>query len=213
MSRGRPPAHTVEQVVEAAIAVADAEGLPAVTMRRIATEIGAGAMSLYTYVPDKERLVDLMVDRVGADVPPITPTGDWQADLLALCRGQRASMLAHPWLPGALAARRITGRHMVAYLEQGLAALAPTRLDGPAKMEVIALLTGFVANFVTSELAAPPTGEQVALIGEAVRSGDYPHLAAVLAEGGTRTPVFETIAARLIRGLADPVLWPGPDIL
>ncbi|WP_305782580.1 TetR/AcrR family transcriptional regulator [Symbioplanes lichenis] len=213
MTRGRPPAHTLERVIEAAIAVADADGLAAVTMRRIAGEIGAGAMSLYTYVPDKDRLVDAMVDRVGADVPAITPTGDWQGDLLAICRAQRASMLAHPWLPGALAARRITGRHMVAYLEQGLAALAPTRLDGSTKLEVIALLTGFVANFVANELAGPPTEEQVALIGEAVLSGDYPHLAAALAEGGSRVPTFDAIALRMIRGLADPVLWPGPDIL
>ncbi|MFD0521024.1 TetR/AcrR family transcriptional regulator [Paractinoplanes durhamensis] len=68
MARGRPPAHTRDQVVDAAIRLADTEGLAAVSMRRIATEIGAGAMSLYTYVPDKDRLLDLMVDRVGASM-------------------------------------------------------------------------------------------------------------------------------------------------
>ena len=197
MARGRPPAYTREQVVEAAIRIADADGLGAVTMRRIAGEIGAGAMSLYTYVPDKERLVDLMVDRVGGEMPP------GAGDLLDLARAQRRMMLAHPWLPAALPNRRLTGRGMLSYLEQGLAALAPTGLDGATRLEIIALVTGFVASFVTAELAggAPPE-EQAALIGEAVASGDFPHLAAALAEGG---PVpeqsFDRLATWLITGL------------
>ena len=197
MARGRPPAYTREQVVDAAIRIADAEGLGAVTMRRIAGEIGAGAMSLYTYVPDKERLVDLMVDRVGGEMPP------GAGDLLDLARAQRRMMLAHPWLPAALPNRRLTGRGMLGYLEQGLAALAPTGLDGATRLEIIALVTGFVASFVTAELAggAPPE-EQAALIGEAVVSGDFPHLAAALAEGG---PVpeqsFDRLATWLITGL------------
>ena len=197
MARGRPPAYTREQVVDAAIRIADAEGLGAVTMRRIAGEIGAGAMSLYTYVPDKDRLVDLMVDRVGGEMPP------GAGDLLDLARAQRRMMLAHPWLPAALPNRRLTGRGMLGYLEQGLAALAPTGLDGATRLEIIALVTGFVASFVTAELAggAPPE-EQAALIGEAVASGDFPHLAAALAEGG---PVpeqsFDRLATWLITGL------------
>src|SRR5687768_7955516 len=97
MPRGRPPAHSRDQVVDAAIGIADAEGLGAVTMRRIAQQIGAGAMSLYTYVPDKDRLVDLMVDRVGATRTPVEITGDWRTDLLALAGSQRSLMLAHPW--------------------------------------------------------------------------------------------------------------------
>src|SRR3954464_12647728 len=115
MARGRPPAYTRDQVVEAAIRLADAEGLAAVTMRRIATEIGAGAMSLYTYVPDKDRLLDLMVDRVGPDAPAVSLSGDWRADMVALAASQRALMLAHPWLPAALPNRRLTGRNTLAY--------------------------------------------------------------------------------------------------
>ena len=197
MARGRPPAYTREQVVEAAIRIADADGLGAVTMRRIAGEIGAGAMSLYTYVPDKERLVDLMVDRVGGEMPP------GAGDLLDLARAQRRMMLAHPWLPAALPNRRLTGRGMLSYLEQGLAALAPTGLDGATRLEIIALVTGFVASFVTAELAggAPPE-EQAALIGEAVASGDFPHLAAALAEGGPAPEQsFDRLATWLITGL------------
>ena len=202
MARGRPPAHTRDEVVDAAIRVADADGLAAVSMRRIATEIGAGAMSLYTYVPDKDRLVDLMVDRVGGTVPGVPLTGDWRADLLALAAAQRRLMLAHPWLPGALPNRRLTGRNMLAYLDRGLAALAPSRLDGPTRLEVIALVTGFVASFVTNELGGgAQTEEQVALIGSAVAGGEFPHLAAALAEGPAAGAGFERIADWLITGL------------
>jgi AcrR family transcriptional regulator len=208
MPRGRPPAHSRDQVVDAAIRIADAEGLAAVTMRRIATEIGAGAMSLYTYVPDKDRLVDLMVDRVGGTALAVRITGDWRADLLALAGAQRALMLAHPWLPAALPNRRLSGRNMLTYLEQGLAALAPTGLPGPVKFEVIALTTGFVAAFVTGELAGSvPPEEQAAVIGEAVTSGDFPHLAAALAGGGTADEQsFERIAGWMITGLVEQAM-------
>ncbi len=146
--------------MDAAIAIADAEGIGAVTMRRIAQEIGAGAMSLYTYVPDKDRLLDLMVDRVGGAVTPVPITGDWRTDLIALAGSQRTLMLAHPWLPSALPNRRLTGRNMLGYLEQ------------------------------------------VALIGEAVATGDFPQLAAALAEGGQgREPSFDRIAGWMIVGL------------
>jgi AcrR family transcriptional regulator len=202
VARGRPPAFTREQVVDEAIAVADAEGLGAVTFRRVATGIGAGAMSLYTYVRDKDRLIDLMVDRVAEGVA-------WPAGLLELAVTQRRLMHRHPWLPGALPNRRLTGTNMLAYLDRGLAALAPTGLSAPAKLEVVALLTGFVASYVTNELAQAAAGgvstaEQVELITAAVDTGDFPHLAAALAESATTpAPVsgFEAIAARMISGL------------
>ncbi len=197
MARGRPPAFTRDQVVDAAIAIADAEGLDAVSIRRTAATIGAGAMSLYTYVSDKDRLIDLMVDRIAAGV-------SWPADLLGLANAQRHLMLRHPWLPAALPNRRLAGRSMLTYLEQGLAALAPTGLAGTAKLEIVALLTGFVANYVTNELAQAAggvtTADQVELITAAVASGDFPHLAEAL----TATPAvstFETAAVRMIAGL------------
>jgi AcrR family transcriptional regulator len=209
VARGRPPAFTREQVVDAAIALADAEGLAAVTFRRVAAQIGAGAMSLYTYVADKDRLIDLMVDRVAAGV-------SWPAGLLDLAVAQRELMLRHPWLPGALPNRRLTGTNMLAYLEHGLAALAPTGLAGRAKLEIVALLTGFVASYVTNEQAqaaagAVTTGEQVELITEAVASGDFPHLATALAEQSGGVPGFEELTARMIAGLTAPPRASSPS--
>lgn len=205
MPRGRPPQRTRTQVVAAAIAIADAEGLDALTMRRLAAELGAGVMSLYTYVRDKDDLVDQMVDQVSAFEPTAQP-----ADLLALVGWQRNLMLRHPWLPAALPNRQLVGANTLGYLERGLAALAPTGLSGPAKMEIFALLTGFVATYVSHELAQAQAGitdperiaAHVAQLRTAVASGAYPELARVLAENATAPPpTFDTIAERMIKGL------------
>jgi AcrR family transcriptional regulator len=203
--RGRPPAHTRTQVVAAAIAVADAEGLDALTMRRLAAELGTGVMSLYTYVRDKDELVDLMTEQVGEFDPALGPL-----DLLGLLSWQRELMLRHPWLPSALPNRRIAGPNTLGHLERGLAALAGTGLPGSAKMEILALLTGFVASYVTHELAlaragttdAARIGQYVTDLRAALAGGEYPQLATVMAEGPSAPPPsFESIAARMIAGL------------
>jgi AcrR family transcriptional regulator len=206
-------------VVAAAIAVADAEGLEALTMRRLAAELGAGVMSLYTYVRDKDDLVDQMIDQVtatdplpgaGAPLPGGVGPLAGAADLLALVGWQRDLMLRHPWLPAALPNRRLVGANTLGFLERGLVALAPTELSGGAKMEVLALLTGFVASYVTHELAQARTGvtdperiaAHVAQLQTAVASGAYPELARVLAENAPAAqPTFEAIARRMINGL------------
>ena len=205
MPRGRPPKHSRTQVVAAAIAVADAEGLDALTMRRLAAELGAGVMSLYTYVRDKDDLVDQMVDQISAFDPEHEGT-----DLLDLVRWQRQLMLRHPWLPAALPNRQLTGPNMLGYLERALAALGPTGLPGGTKMEILALLTGFVASYVSHELAQAQAGitdpERIAAHVEqlqaAVATGAYPELARVLAENAPAAePSFDAIAQRMIKGL------------
>src|SRR5580692_538618 len=78
------------EIIKAAIAVADAEGPDAISMRRIARELNAGAMSLYWYVGSKEELLDLMLDSIEAEIGVPEPTGDWQADLGAFAHRTRA---------------------------------------------------------------------------------------------------------------------------
>jgi AcrR family transcriptional regulator len=203
--RGRPPAHSRSQVVAAAIAIADADGLDALTMRRLAKELDAGVMSLYTYVRDKEDLLDQMVEQVSGFDP-----GVGGADLLGLVCQQRAMMLRHPWVPAALPNRRLGGPNVLGHLERSLAALEHTGLPGSAKMEILALLTGFVASYVTNEVAQARAGvtdtqrvqEHVERLRAAVVSGEYPQLAKVMSEGATDPPPnFEAIASRMIAGL------------
>ncbi|MEV0714302.1 TetR/AcrR family transcriptional regulator, partial [Asanoa sp. NPDC050611] len=96
---GPKPAYSRAQITEAAIRIADAEGLEAATMRRIATEIGAGAMSLYRYVPSRDNLVELMADQVTGEIDVTgMPSGDWRADLTRYADGLRAMWRGHPWI-------------------------------------------------------------------------------------------------------------------
>ncbi|MFI6208466.1 TetR/AcrR family transcriptional regulator C-terminal domain-containing protein [Streptomyces sp. NPDC051041] len=210
--RGRKPAYSREAITAAAVALADAEGLEAVTMRKVAAQVGAGVMSLYSYAPDKETLLNLMVDHVSGELPTTnTLTGDWRADLKAIAHLQRAHMLRHPWLPAALSTRRIPGPNTLAFLEHALAALRPTGLDGGAKLEVFAQLTAFVAGHVaheTAQAAAARSPDRAAAearyLAAVAADGHHPELAEALsAPGRPLTPeaVFTRFLDRLIDGL------------
>ncbi|OKK16330.1 regulator [Streptomyces sp. CB00455] len=210
--RGRRPSFSREAITVAAVTLADAEGLDAVTMRRVAAHVGAGVMSLYSYAPDKETLLELMVDHVSGELTLTDPpTGDWRADLKTVAHLQRAHMLRHPWLPAALSTRRVPGPRTLAFLEQALAVLRPTGLDGAAKLEVFAQLTAFVAGHVTYEIghaAASRSPERAAAearyFAAVAADGCHPELAEALsAPGRTLTPeaTFARFLNRLVDGL------------
>ncbi|MFJ6633229.1 TetR/AcrR family transcriptional regulator C-terminal domain-containing protein [Streptomyces sp. NPDC091376] len=210
--RGRKPAHSRAAITAAAVALADAEGLEAVTIRRVAAQVGAGAMSLYSYAPDKETLLELMVDHVSGELPTTsTPTGDWRAELKTIAHLQRAHMLRHPWLPAALAARRVPGPNTLAFLERALAALRPTGLDGAAKLEVFAQLTAFVAGHVAHEIARAAaaqspdrTAAEARYLAAVAADGHHPELAEALAAPGrplAPEATFTRFLNRLIDGL------------
>ncbi|MFC7880610.1 TetR/AcrR family transcriptional regulator [Streptomyces sp. NPDC057376] len=210
--RGRRPAYSRETIIEAAVGLADAEGLEAVTMRKVAAQVGAGVMSLYSYAPDKETLLHLMVDHVSGELPATaTPTGDWRADLKAIAHLQRAHMLRHPWLPAALATRRVPGPNTLAFLERALAALRPSGLDGAAKLEVFAQLTAFVAGHVGHEISSAEASRspdraaaEARYLAAVAADGHHPELAEALAAPGrplTPEATFTRFLNRLVDGL------------
>ncbi|MFF4603675.1 TetR/AcrR family transcriptional regulator C-terminal domain-containing protein [Streptomyces sp. NPDC001339] len=209
--KGRKPAFSREAITAAAVALADAEGLDAVTMRRVAAQVGAGVMSLYSYAPDKETLLELMVDHVSGELPTTDApaTGDWRADLTALAHDQRSLMLRHPWLPTALSTRRVLGPNSLAFLERALAALRPTGLDGAAKLEGFAQLTGFVAGYVAHEIAQAAgarspgrAAAEAAYLAAVAADGHHPELAEALAAPG-RSLTPEALFARFLNRLID----------
>ncbi|WLQ41611.1 TetR/AcrR family transcriptional regulator C-terminal domain-containing protein [Streptomyces laculatispora] len=210
--RGRRPAFSREAITAAAVALADAEGIDAVTMRRVAAEVGAGVMSLYSYAPDKETLLDLMIDHVSGELPASAPlTGDWRTDLKAVGHLQRDHMLRHPWLPAAVRTRRTPGPNTLAFLEHALAALRPSGLDGAARLEIFAQLTAFVAGHVAHEVAqaeaARSPGRAAAearYLAAVAADGRHPELAEALsATGRPLTPdaTFNRFLTRLVDGL------------
>ncbi|MFD0567419.1 TetR/AcrR family transcriptional regulator C-terminal domain-containing protein [Kitasatospora saccharophila] len=99
---------TAERIVAAAVAVADAEGLEALSMRRVAAELDVATMSLYRHVPDKDGLVDLMMDRVFTELSfsAADAARDWRARLELAARRLWGLFRAHPWLASALSVTR-----------------------------------------------------------------------------------------------------------
>jgi AcrR family transcriptional regulator len=196
-SRGPRPAHSRAAIAAAAVRVADAEGVDAVSMRRVAGEIGAGTMSLYNYVPRKEDLYELMVDTVVGEYDlPDRPSGDWRADVLMLARQNRALMHRHPWLPRVLAPVHAFGPNALRFLEFTLAAMDGFDAPYDTKVELFAMVQSAVLSYVGSErggaeraraLPWPPDQEQAArddYLARQLATGRYPHLAAAF----TRAP-------------------------
>ncbi|MCQ4213540.1 TetR/AcrR family transcriptional regulator [Streptomyces longispororuber] len=217
--RGPRPAHSRADIAAAAVRVADAEGIDAVSMRKIAGELGMGTMSLYNYVPRKEDLYELMVDAVSAEYGYPEPTGDWRADVLGLARQARALMHRHPWLPGLMSPVYGFSPNALRYLEYCMTCLDP--LDAPygTKMELVAAVTSVVTTYVANEIATaertrslPWSAEReqavrIAYLGGQVASGKYPRLAAAFAEDAgpiDLEAVFERALARTLDGFAGP---------
>jgi AcrR family transcriptional regulator len=145
-TRGPKPGLSVERIVASAIALADAEGLAALTMRRVAERLGVGAMSLYTYVPTKAELLDLMVDAVFAETAgPDDGDGGWRARLERVARQNWALYLRHPWLlQVAAASRPPLGPQTIAKYDRELRAVEGIGLSEVEMDSVLSLVLGHV---------------------------------------------------------------------
>jgi AcrR family transcriptional regulator len=213
--RGPAPRHTRQEVIRAAVAIADADGLDAVTIRAVAGRLGTGVMSLYSYVPDKQTLVYDMVEEVSGELGLPEPSGDWRADMHLLARRQREVVRRHPWLIEATSHLQPLGPALLAVLEWVLAALEPSGLSVGARLETFGLVNGFVIGLVRAELLsqaaeADPAraAAQAARLAELVATGRYPRFAAAVAQGGEPagdlSAQFERLLDRILDGLVRP---------
>jgi AcrR family transcriptional regulator len=233
--RGAPPRRrdgglSRAEIVDAAIAVADAEGPDAVSMRRIARELRAGAMSLYWHVASKEELIDLMLDSLEAEMRVPEPTGDWRADLAELARRQRAGLLRHPWVMEFAASRPPSGPNDARNLERMLGIVGGLGLDARTTVDVLMAAVNYVLGAVLREVQemrsernrvareATMTAEEINAERERFRSwltasDRYPNIQAMVAANvdpdapETRDERFEFGLGCLLDGIA--ALLPG----
>ncbi|WP_280250853.1 TetR/AcrR family transcriptional regulator [Nocardia abscessus] len=191
-SRGPKPGLSLDRIVDAAIAVADGEGLGAVTMRRVATELGTGTMSLYRYLPGKAELLDLMLDRVQA---PIDGLGDrldgWRGALETLAYESLAMYRRHPWLIGVNQSRPVLGPGAMEGMENVLGAIRPMGLPDRELVSVVIMVSGYVLGAARTQLyeqeAERVSGltdaefwqAQIPKLEQAMASGRYPVMAAL----------------------------------
>jgi AcrR family transcriptional regulator len=216
-ARGPHPSLTREQIATSAIAIADVEGLEAVSMRKVAAAVGAGTMSLYRYVSRKEDLIDLMSDQVLAEVElPDSPSGDWRADLRMIARQSRALMLRHPWSATLGLARPSLGPNQLRVVDFALRAVDGLGLDIDTMMGMGLTISAFVRGFVQTEIAELEAQRRTGMTEEQWRlsmapyvrtiiaSGKYPMLSRVIIEGEDVDPevAFEQGVDTLIEGLA-----------
>jgi AcrR family transcriptional regulator len=190
----RRRAPSAERFVERSIAIADAEGMAAVSMRRVAAELGSGTASLYRYVRNRDELVELMVDAVWAG-EHAEPSGDWRRDLAAIARSHRRTLLRHPWLAAELTARPSFGPNLLRRSDAALAAAAALTPDPTLAGEVVATVLAYVRGAVSVEIAEEQARRRTGLtkeqwqrsvgpyIRDVVASGQYPHLARSIVEG------------------------------
>lgn len=185
--RGPRPTLTLEAISRAGIAIADAEGMAAVTMQRVAEAVGVTKMALYRYVPGKAELVALMIDiGIGEPPEPAAEGVSWQETLDAWARELFSRFCEHPWALEAAVGARVMGPNELGWLEQAVAALTGSGLDGGEMLDVAVLLTGHVRNLAQQMSAIDPAQPEKAL--EA-------NMTALLRDRGDRFPALTAALA------------------
>jgi AcrR family transcriptional regulator len=179
-----------ERIAEAALAIADADGLAAVSMRRLAGELGVGTMSLYHYVRDKDDLYGLVGDRIMGEL--LVPEdefdpADWRAALGAIARHSRAVFRRHPWVFTAITEGGSMSINVIRHFEQSLAAVSQTGVAPAERLELIAIVDDFVfGHGFRTALEAESREFDAAMRATAldvVDSGEFPQMRALLGDG------------------------------
>jgi AcrR family transcriptional regulator len=203
-TRGPAPTHGRDALVAAAVELADAGGLGAVSMRAVAGALGMAAGSLYRHLSSRDDLLTLMVDRcVGELLPCPEAAGSWQDEMVRLARRQLELYRRHPWLTDATAHAGPPGPNSLAWFDTCLRILQPVRAPVTARFEAIAVVTGVVSLFARAEATSGP------LSFDHVDLAAYPHLAAAFAEPPSAAP-RQDLLERALRGLLTGLLATDP---
>lgn len=150
--KGPRPTLTLQRIVDAAVALAATEGMDAVSMGRVAKELGVSAMSLYRYVAAKEELYILMSDAGVGTPPPLPPDADgwgWRELLSDWAYAQRTLLMTKPWILRIPITAPPATPNQLGWMDRGLAAMAGTGLRESEKLSTIILIGGLVRNEAT----------------------------------------------------------------
>jgi AcrR family transcriptional regulator len=222
-ARGPRRGLTLERVVAAGIEVALTEGVGALSMARVANELGVGTMSLYRYVSAKDDLLTLMFDTALGRPPAIDPAAqDWREGLTLWAEGVRAAYRRNPWALRVPISAPPLGPNNVAWLEAALQAQANTPLSEQEKLSTTLLISGFVRNesTLTADLAAGAGGEQVMprygeLLARLLPDSGFPALRRAIASGALSDDddidnEFDFGLLRILDGIAALIEEYGP---
>lgn len=201
-----------QRAVQLAVELADAGGLADVTMRRLAEELGVEAMSLYHHVPNKDAILDAMIDVVFAEIELPSEAMDWKVAMTRRAESMRAALLRHRWAITLMESRRAPGHANLAHHDAVLGCLRGAGFSIALTAHAYALLDSYIYGFVHTELNLPfQTSEETqAVAGEIfdqLPPGAFPHLVElatkhVLVPGYSYGDEFAFGLALILDGLA-----------
>ena len=211
--RGPKPKIALAQIVQTGIELADADGLDALSMRKVAAQLGVGAMSLYTYLPGRSELVELMIDRAYAERELPDRSLGWRARVEQHARETWSLYLAHPWLLDHNLARLPVGPHVLDFEESLLAAIAAGGVPPARIFPISNVITWHLFGMARAQISDAEEARHTGVSAEAYYlsrnsfwvtyfdPARYPTMAAIHASGGFDDPEnqdFETMLARLL---------------
>ncbi|MFD1860830.1 TetR/AcrR family transcriptional regulator [Aeromicrobium camelliae] len=203
--RGPKAGLSVDRILGAAVAIADAEGLAAVSMARVAQELGYSSMALYRHVGSKDELLALMSDRFVGEPPPLVPGEDWRQGLARWTRAQIEQIVARSWVLDLPLSAMYPGPNRLRWFDAGMGCLRDVALPGEDKLAILGLL----AEYVLGESRVQVESDRAAIQHVREASGVAPEVpdseldATAVAEANIYSD-FET----QLRTLADPEDFP-----
>ncbi|MFH8368661.1 TetR/AcrR family transcriptional regulator [Streptomyces sp. NPDC018031] len=207
-TRGPKPGLELDRIVATAVRIADAEGLSAVSMRRLSTELGVGTMSLYRYVPGKAELLDLMLDHVaGFSADDHDPALGWRQVMEHVAHGVWELYGRHPWLLQVDQARPIMGPNAMEGLEFALRGLDGLGLTDRERMNIIVAVDGFVSGTARSHLNAVMAEQRTGVSTEEFWNAQAPVLSQVISGG--RFPVQARLSMDAFAGTGEEIFGFG----
>ncbi|NJP64820.1 TetR/AcrR family transcriptional regulator [Streptomyces spiramenti] len=202
-TRGPRPTLSPEKIVQAAVEVADADGLGALSMQKVADRLGFTTMSLYRHVPGKEPLIELMIDRAVGTPPELSAHPDWRTMVEAWIEALWNRYQQHPWMLHVQAGPPL-GPNQLSWLESLLTALADTGLTDDERFVISLYLNGATlgiarlvsdAEQVTADRGVP--AEQLSTdyseaMGRLIDSDRFPVLTSLVRSGALNAPASAT---------------------
>lgn len=146
-SRGPRPALSVDRIARTAVGIADADGLAAVSMQRVAAELDFTKMALYRYLASKDELLAVMIDAAIGPAPVLRRVPGWRPRIEEWARQMRATWQRHPWLQEATVAPRVMGPNEVGWCESAFEALSASGLTPDGQRDAVVTLLGHVRSF------------------------------------------------------------------
>lgn len=185
--RGPKPAMTVRQIAAAGVAIADADGLDAVSMAAVAKRLAFTTMSLYRYVDSKSALHAVMTDEAIGPAPKLNRRRGWRGQLEEWAKGDAVQLAAHPWVLDVRLGTPPVGPHLIAWMDVGFQVLLDARLTEEQAASSLLIVDGYVRNHVLLGLqyaGSETTTEWTTQLRSVLDPERLPAVSAVMEAGG-----------------------------